>query len=1017
MKTHCYSLCLLFGATLATPSPGQAPDYSVTERGPHHRVLASVTWTTNAAGRVLARTNSYTELATGLHYLLDGHWTETREEIALLPGGFGAAATNGLHQLYLPADIYQGVIETVAPDGQRLRSRPLAITYFDGTNSVLVATLTNSIGQLLPSGNWAIYTNAFSGLAADILLTYRKCGVECDLVFREAPAPPAAYDLARSSRLQLWTEFYDTPDPTIIPVPPSLSDGLADATLDWGAIKMTRGRAFATDRLPGPHGTPGPDAANTRNSPGTPVYKSWHHLLDPDTKTWRKFLIEEVPHPQLEQQLNGLGSLERPARWLAEAGGTRHHGSPLRLLPLPQPAQTGARAMQMAQTDLSQRPGLVLDYVEIVSSCNLTFRGDTTYYVSGPVYLNGTNVFEGGTVIKYATNAGITLTPSQTNPIVTFATSAYRPVICTAKDDDSLGEPIAGSTGTPAGYYANPALGFTATQMASAISYVRLSHARLALDVVGVSPTVSHAQVLNCQQGVDATGSTLELRNVLFADTPTMLAVTVGYVTALAENVTFARGAVLVSAPSDPNGSASSLALTNCILANVTNIVSGRLTATNGDHNAFYESPAVGINIVSNPSGAPFITVGAASHYLADNSPYRNAGTTNINSDLLADLRHKTTYPPIVYSNVVISADTTLGPQAQRDTDLPDLGYHYDPLDYACKVTCISNAVVRLLPGTAIATFGPNYGLAVRNSASLISEGTPTHLNHMVRYNLVQECANNSWDGRSTSVVGDWWGGLTQAQLRFRFTQWSTPAQDTSHFETGSYAELNDFVDCQFHGGSVSIFLPSLYLTNCLLDRVSLLIDDDNLGLDVSPVIRNGLFFGGTLTLNHNNADTWLFRDNLFDQTSIVTNIYGSALDLAFTGYTPGSTWLMPTNADDVVASIAWETGPLGNYYQPTNSAFLTNGSIAANLVGLYHYTVLTNQVGEATNTVSIGFHYLRVDSNGNPADTDSDGIAGYYEDTNGNGLVDSGETDWNSAADLGLKVLITRPKDNSLLP
>jgi len=326
----------------------------------------------------------------------------------------------------------------------------------------------------------------------------------------------------------------------------------------------------------------------------------------------------------------------------------------------------------------------------------------------------------------------------------------------------------------------------------------------------------------------------------------------------------------------------------------------------------------------------------------------------------------------------------------------PDIGYHYDPLDYACKVTFISNAVVRLLPGTAVATFGPNYGLAVEKGASLISVGTPTSPNRIVRYNLVQECANTNWDGRSSSVLGDWWGAPTQAQLRFRFTAWSTPAQDTCHFETGGYAELNEFVDCQLHGGRASIFLPSFYLTNCLLDRVSLLIDDDTWGTDISPVIRNCLFYGGTLTFNHYSADTWLFRDNLFDLTSIVTNIYGSALDAAYNGYTPGSDRLMPTNADDVVASIAWETGPLGNYYQPTNSAFLTNGSIAANLVGLYHYTVLTNQVKEATDTVSIGFHYVAVDSStGQPYDYDGDGAADHLEDANGDGNAGNDPTSW----------------------
>ena len=37
-----------------------------------------------------------------------------------------------------------------------------------------------------------------------------------------------------------------------------------------------------------------------------------------------------------------------------------------------------------------------------------------------------------------------------------------------------------------------------------------------------------------------------------------------------------------------------------------------------------------------------------------------------------------------------------------------------------------------------------------------------------------------------------------------------------------------------------------------------------------------------------------------------------------------------------------------------------------------------------------------------------------YLEDAKGNGAVNSGETDWNSASDLGLKVWVIRPKSNS---
>jgi len=65
----------------------------------------------------------------------------------------------------------------------------------------------------------------------------------------------------------------------------------------------------------------------------------------------------------------------------------------------------------------------------------------------------GTAVFEAGTRIKSAAGKKLTVT----TPITWKATS-YRNITLTCKDDDSVGEIVPGSTHTPSGYYANPAL-------------------------------------------------------------------------------------------------------------------------------------------------------------------------------------------------------------------------------------------------------------------------------------------------------------------------------------------------------------------------------------------------------------------------------------------------------------------------------------------------------------------------------------------------------------------------------
>jgi hypothetical protein len=72
--------------------------------------------------------------------------------------------------------------------------------------------------------------------------------------------------------------------------------------------------------------------------------------------------------------------------------------------------------------------------------------------------------------------------------------------------------------------------------------------------------------------------------------------------------------------------------------------------------------------------------------------------------------------------------------------------------------------------------------------------------------------------------------------------------------------------------------------------------------------------------------------------------------------------------------------------------------------------------VVEGTNTVSIGYHYVAVDANGNPLNSNGDGIPDYLQDANGNGVYDFGDLGvWQNS--LYLKVLITRPRNNSIIP
>src|SRR5205807_5588039 len=69
-----------------------------------------------------------------------------------------------------------------------------------------------------------------------------------------------------------------------------------------------------------------------------------------------------------------------------------------------------------------------------------------------------------------------------------------------------------------------------------------------------------------------------------------------------------------------------------------------------------------------------------------------------------------------------------------------------------------------------------------------------------------------------------------------------------------------------------------------------------------------------------------------------------------------------------------------------------------AGQMGLFHYTSTTNALSKEGNSwLNPGYHYIALDANNNPLDSDGDGTPNYIEDANGNGSLDSGETSFAS--------------------
>jgi hypothetical protein len=971
----------------ATGPTGTLPDtpYAVVDRGANSRVWQRTTYETTPDGKQIPRTHQYTELATGLHYQKKGQWVESKEEIEILPNGT-AAAVQGQHQAYFPGNIYQGVIELVTPDGKHLRSRPLGLSYDDGSHTVLIAELKDSVGQLV-GPNQVIYPDAFTDFKADLRYTYTKAGFEQDIILREQPLTPESYGLnPTTARLEVLTEFFNPPQPTMTTarLPQQAGIALNDENLDFGAMKMILGRAFLL----------GSDA----HEGGVLVSKSWLKLEG------RQFLVEEVPVDALADELAQL-PVPQTASTKPKVNSTLQVASAKRLLPAPRLTKTspGGQFRQVAQAATPAR-GLVLDYVTLNSNTNnFTFQGDTTYYISGAVNLAGNITFEGGAVLKYTNNAALNVSyPAQINCLAT----SYRPVIFTAKDDNSVGDTINGSTGTPTNYYANPAISYTGSS--SMNSYMTLSHFRIAyasqaVSANGVSITITLAdgQIINCANGFYTPGQAeVYLNNLLFANFTTALSL--NFANVHVQNVTFAGkipGPGGVSFLVVENGYRGSVTLNcvNCILANIVSLSGGPPLYPNslgGSNNGFYNSPLFGT--ATNVSSVyPFQSVGAGNYYLTNGCNFFNQGTTNIDSALLAALHQKTTYPPIVCSNITISVTTNFSPQAQRDTNaLPDLGYHYNPIDYIADSLTITNAALTVTNGAVIANYNRS-GIQLQTGSSMVSMGSPLVPNRFVRYQSVQEQSIVLGGTNLTSAlsVNPNHPGSTGPTATFRFTQFACPAAGGSHlFDAGS-TNYNSLLvqDCEFWGGQnnfTGATNTTATLKNNLFYRSVITAAATNLSSTLC--LTNNLFFGAAVKILQPTNTVWCAFNNDFD-TCTITN---STLTNGYNAYLNCSGRLQPTNTHDVVSSsgLAYQTGSLGSFYQPSGSPLINWGSTTADQVGLYHFTTQTNQMKETNSVVDIGYHYVAVDGYGNPLDTDGDGMPDYLEDSNGNDIYDTGD-------------------------
>lgn len=944
-----------------------SPNYTIAARGAYYCLWQNAEpAATNGQGQVSYRTNCFTELATGLNYLSNGWWMPSVPAIQITQTG--GAATNGQQQvIFNPHINVSNAVQITTPDAVLFKSHIMGLSYYDASSgsNVLFAELQDTTGQLVTS-NQVVYPNAFGGCDADVRYTYTLAGIEQDIVVQQQLPNPSAYSLNPDTTwLQVWTEFTDPPTPTI----ETILDG-TDERLDFGMMKMERGKAFIIGS----------------ESNSVPVDKAW------TVTGGRTFLVEQVQFDSVVDQLQTLPPYG--------GGGTGYQ--PIRNFPKKLPAEPAlaSRAggkLKLAKTHAPEK-GLVLDFSLTGSITNLTLQSDMTYLVSSSVNLYSNTTIEGGTVVKY-TNTG-TASLNIYGP-VNCKTGPYRMAVFTAVNDNTVGIGLA--SGSPTGYYAQNALDNNCTTSSINLQYIRISYANFGyVDVSGLTNRLKHCQFVNNDTAVELSGGVLNLQNTLINNTGMDAIFGLG-ATINGVNLTVDQAGKLFD---NPFGSA--LNLTNCLLTAITN--------AGNSHG--------GSNNYTNNVGGVYQTAGAGSHYLADGSPYRNLGITNIDTNLLSDLQNLTTYPPLVFNTNTYTADTTLNPQAQRDYDTPDVGYHYAPLDYL-GTYLVNGVTLTLTNGVALGQTNADM-IWLQNGSQLVSQGMPNGRNYIAFYTLVQEqpsnlSGTNPYTASSLPIDTLHTNYTINPSIFLRFTTicMANPCDIIMNSDAVTSNTLNYMVnaftmkDSEIYGAfGLFTMTPAVGQTITLGNNIfQYPYFDISSGGTISAY--NNLFTGNDTLVEF---DSGTLQNNAFDVCGNGVILSGTLSNTAYLNMDTNNIG-QPILANDIVTNLTWVIGPLGNYYQATNSPLLHKGSTTADQLGLYHYTTSTNEVPETTNKVSIGYHYVALGTDGQPLDSNTNGFPDYLEDANGNGVVDSGETSWTNANDLGLQVLITQPPNNSTLP
>ena len=975
--------------------------FQITEAGPHHRKWERVETFTNEFGEEEERLHSYTELGAGLNRWDEEkeEWTEASNVIEAFEGG--AVARSGQTKVIFAPRLGdpEGTVDILTDEGDRIRTVVLGLSYFDpvsGDDVVLSEVNPDVMGEILPP-NRVIYRNAFTDIDADVIYEYHRDRFSQNIVLHERPADPAAFGLSKFSRLEVLSEILEAPQPVkdvrvVKELAKDLNErsqmaepDLIDETIRFTGSSIGKGKAFD---LGDPLGT---EAI---------VTKRWVE------DGGRTVLFEGVEFEASKKALNKLPRLEGGGgRPRADVHRDRQKG--LRTIPNRQLARTDSNrhsSIQIASMQVPEKAGYLIDY-ELVSgnTTDYVFETGKTYLISGRVYCYGRTVFEGGAVIKH-NNSQL-----DTYGDVAFKTQPYLPVIFTSKHDDSVGEIVSGSTGVPpSSPYDSSALHLMGTT-GQLVENVRVKYAQIGIYAFlgGGGHRWRNIQAVNCYIPLMAYGSpNLQIENVLLNGVYRGI-----------ENVAYSPlSAVLATQVTIHDGAHAfygmGFELKNSLLVDCTNIPS--YTGQGASHNVE----------LSSASGV-FQSAGGGHFYLANDSPYRDLGTSQIDPGLATELSGRTTFPPTVLAaGHELTENTQWSSHVAKDVGPPDIGYHYPLIDYLVDTCVVGSGVeLRVNPGTVIVATSavPSTSathLALRDDSSLIMEGTLLEPVIFANDNVVHENSPGTiWASIGPSPADRYSTAFdTMEEVTLRFVNFYSIATRGSgggilatQFSNGLgwiTTKYVDVTDCQFF--SFFTNLRPTWSNTMEFNRNTLVRGSFKIETNADLEFHNNHFSNLStvwlkLSLWPQSGATYSIRENVFDVywVNYDTNLYFEPFWEAASNAVIDYCCMALSSTDiRITGGFDFSPGPFGSFYQPNNGGnpLIDAGSRTGSVAGFYHHTSLDDETPELNSLIEIGLHYPAVGGDGRLLDTDGDGVANIFEDLDGDSVVDSNETDWQSS-------------------